>query len=91
MVGEIYPDLQYSPDGTLIIQREKHLTDVSFASEQVGLYVTSGKVKAVDGSLVELDAESICIHGDGPNATEVGDAINHKLKDLNCDTKAITI
>ncbi len=89
VVGEIYPDLQYAPDGTLIIQREKHVTDVSFASEQVELYVTSGSVKAVDGSLVELDAESICVHGDGPNAVEVADAINNKLKDLNCDIKAI--
>ena len=51
--------------------------------------MTAGSVKAVDGSLVELDAESICIHGDGPNAIEVADAINNKLKDLDCDIKAI--
>ena len=90
VIGEIYPDLQYAPDGSLIIQREKHLTDISFATEQVKRYVTSGSVQAVDGSLVELDAESICIHGDGPNAKEVADAIRNKLEDLDCGIKAIS-
>ena len=88
VVGEIYPDLQYASDGSLIIQREKHLTDTVFASKQVERYVETGKVEATDGSLLQLDAESICIHGDGPNATEVADAIRKRLHDLGCEINA---
>jgi UPF0271 protein len=84
VVGEIYPDLQYAPDGALVIQRHKHLTDVAFAASQVECYVTTGKVQAMDGSLVELDAESLCIHGDGPNCVEVAIAIQERLKALGC-------
>jgi len=84
VVGEIYPDLQYAPDGALVIQRHKHLTDVAFAASQVECYVTTGKVQAMDGSLVELDAESLCIHGDGPNCVEVAIAIQERLKTLGC-------
>ena len=38
----------------------------------------------MDGSLVELDAESLCIHGDGPNCVEVAIAIQERLKALGC-------
>lgn len=84
VVGEIYPDLQYAPDGTLVIQRTKHETDTAFAAAQVKRFVESGKVAATDGSLIALDAESLCIHGDGPNATAVGDAVRAALDALGC-------
>ncbi|MGE0484278.1 MAG: LamB/YcsF family protein [Gammaproteobacteria bacterium] len=84
VVGEIYPDLQYAADGSLVIQRTKHETDVAFAAAQVKRYVTTGQVGALDGSLVTLDAESLCIHGDGPNATAVGDAVRAALTEVGC-------
>ncbi|MGB1883984.1 MAG: 5-oxoprolinase subunit PxpA [Gammaproteobacteria bacterium] len=84
VVGEIYPDLQYAPDGTLVIQRTKHETDTAFAAAQVKRYVESGKVEALDGSLIPLDAESLCIHGDGPNSTDVGDAVRKTLDEIGC-------
>jgi 5-oxoprolinase (ATP-hydrolysing) subunit A len=91
VVGEIYPDLNYAPDGSLIIQREKHLTDVVFAAAQVRRYVETGKVEANDGTLVELDAESLCIHGDGPNSVEVAAAIHHTLSDLGCGISPVML
>ena len=84
VVGEIYPDLLYAPDGSLILQREKHETDVKFAASQVRRYVESGKVEANDGSLIYLDAESLCIHGDGPNSVAVADEIRETLKEIGC-------
>ena len=84
VVGEIYPDLKYNPDGSLLIERAKHETDTAFAAAQVKRFVETGKVEAVDGTLVELEAESLCIHGDGPNATEVGDAVRAALEGIGC-------
>ena len=84
VVGEIYPDLTYAPDGSLVLQRAKHVTDTAFAAAQVKRYVETGKVLANDGSLLALDAESLCIHGDGPNATEVGDAVRAALNEIGC-------
>lgn len=91
VVGEIYPDLSYAADGGLIIQREKHETDVDFAAAQVQRYVETGQVEAVDGTLVDLDAESLCIHGDGPNAVQVADAIQQRLKDLGCSITPVML
>lgn len=91
VVGEIYPDLQYAADGSLVIQRHKHETDVAFAASQVECYVKTGKVQAMDGSLVTLDAESLCIHGDGPNCVEVAVAIQNRLKSLGCKIAPVMV
>ncbi len=91
VVGEIYPDLQYAADGSLVIQRHKHVTDVAFAASQVECYVKTGKVQAMDGSLVSMDAESLCIHGDGPNCVEVASAIHQRLQSLGCKIAPVTV
>ena len=36
---------------------------------------------ATDGSLIPLEAESICVHGDGPNAVEVIQALRRTIED----------
>ena len=52
-------------------------------------FVQTGTVSSIEGKPVELEAESICIHGDGPNALEITDAIIKELKELNCEIKSI--
>jgi len=86
VVGEIYVDLDYAADGSLIIQRAKHSTDVAKATAQVRRYVDRGEVLAQDGTVVRLDAESICVHGDGPNAVDVARAVRHTLEESGCLT-----
>ena len=63
VVGEIYPDLTYSPEGALIVQREMHAADLDFVASQVSRFIECSQVAATDGSLIELEAESICLHG----------------------------
>jgi UPF0271 protein len=79
VVGEIYPDLSYAPDGRLVIERSKAETDVEFAAHQTRLFIEEGVVEAVDGSRVPLTARSACIHGDGPNAVAVARAVRRAL------------
>jgi 5-oxoprolinase (ATP-hydrolysing) subunit A len=87
VVGEIYVDLDYAPDGSLIIQRTKHATDVKRATAQVRRYIESGEVLAQEGTAVPLDAESICVHGDGPNAVDVARAVRRTLEEAGCLTE----
>ena len=62
---------------------------ITFATDQVERYIETNQVQAIDGSLITLDAESICIHGDGPNAVEVSLAINEAIKKMSCLPSAI--
>jgi UPF0271 protein len=91
VVGEIYPDLTYAPDGALVLQRAKHVTDAAFAAAQVKRFVQAGAVEATDGSTLPLDAESLCIHGDGPNATGVGEAVRAALREVGCRIAPILV
>ena len=84
VVGEIYPDLSYAADGALIIQREMHGAGLDFVAGQVRRFIKSSVVEAVDGSLIELEADSICVHGDGANAAEVADTIRSVLTKSGC-------
>ena len=64
-----------------MIQREKHATDLEKASAQIRRFLEDGVVLATDGSLIPLEAESICVHGDGPNAVEVIGALRRTIAD----------
>ena len=41
--------------------------------------VQHGVVEAVDGSLVPVQADSICVHGDSPDAVEMARQVRHAL------------
>lgn len=80
VVGEVYVDLEYAPDGLLVLQREKHALDPEIARQKIRKFISGGTVTAINGEDIKLDAESICVHGDTPNAIEVIEAIRDELK-----------
>ncbi len=92
VVGELYPDLAYADDGRLVLQRSKEHTDPVAAGEMASRYLKTGKVVSLDGVEIPLDAESICIHGDGPNAAEVAGAVRNAVEAAGCsvETRAVT-
>jgi UPF0271 protein len=76
IVEEIYPDLSYGPDGRLVVERQKLETDLAFAAQQVTSFLTDGTVAATDGTPISFPAaRSACVHGDGPNAVAVAEAV----------------
>lgn len=90
VVGEIYPDLEYADDGSLILQRAKHETDVARAAAQVRTFVETGEVETVSGKRLALEADSICIHGDGPNAVDVVRGVRAVLGEVGCAIEPAT-
>jgi UPF0271 protein len=47
--------------------------------------VRDGRVPTVDGGELELHVESICVHGDAPNAPEIARAIRQALQEADVD------
>ncbi|GAA5146338.1 5-oxoprolinase subunit PpxA [Pseudonocardia eucalypti] len=89
VVPEIYPDLTYSPEGRLIIQRRKLKTDLAFASSQVKRFLTEGLVGAEDGTPIRHEARSVCIHSDGPNAVDVAHTVRAAVTECGAAIEAI--
>lgn len=68
--NEVFADRTYSADGTLTSRKEKNalISDVSRMEKQVLQMIQEQQVTSVDGSVVPLKADTICIHGDGEYA-----------------------
>ena len=68
--SEVFADRTYRQDGTLTPRSaaDALITDQAEALLQVLRMVREGKVKSQQGEDIALRAETVCIHGDGPNA-----------------------
>ena len=55
VVGEIYPDLGYEDDATLVLQRSKHHTDPGEAAAMVSHFLETGTVTSLDGTEIALE------------------------------------
>lgn len=67
---EVFADRGYRPDGTLVPRGTPGamIEDEDDAIRRVVRMAREGKVTACDGSEVALQADSVCVHGDGPKA-----------------------
>jgi len=70
---EFFGDRAYNPDGSLVSRRLAGavIHDPKQVAEKVIKMVKEGKVVCIDGSEIEISAETICVHGDNPAALEL--------------------
>ena len=89
--SEVFADRTYQPDGSLTPRtRDNALIETrEQAIAQVLQMIGSQTVTAVDGTVVKLKADTICIHGDGPNALEFAAAIRTALAAANIAVRAV--
>jgi UPF0271 protein len=81
VVREGFADRAYEADGTL---RSRKLagalhTDPKIAAKQALSFVRDGGVRAHDGSFLELDVDTLCLHGDTPGAPAIAAAVREAL------------
>jgi 5-oxoprolinase (ATP-hydrolysing) subunit A len=72
-VPEGYVDLDYDADGKLILERVKQRRDPDETARRALEFARAGEV------------ESICIHGDGPNAVELAVAVRTALENAGVE------
>jgi UPF0271 protein len=79
-VPEGYVDLDYDAAGKIVLERAKQVRDAHEMGEKAVRLIREGRVRTIDGSDLELEVESICVHGDAPNAPEIARAIRAALE-----------
>lgn len=89
-VPEGYVDLDYAADGSLVLERVKQLRDPDTMGARAVRLVTEGRVTALGGTELELEARSICVHGDAPNAPEIARAIRQALTAAGVELAPLT-
>lgn len=85
VVMEAYPDLDYTPEGNLIVERFKKPVDPAVVAARVRRILTDQTFEAIDGTIIPMEVESVCIHSDGPNAVEVARAIRDTAESLGVE------
>ena len=89
IVLEFYPDLVYTPAGRIVVERTKRPIGAELAVERLARFLQEGIAQTPDGEAVQLVAESICIHGDGPTAPQIVAAIREHLEASGCSIEAV--
>ena len=79
---EVFADRNYCSDGSLVSRSLPNalLHDPAEAAPRVLRMLRQGKVRSVDGVDVDVRAETICLHGDNPEAVEFARALRLQLK-----------
>jgi UPF0271 protein len=82
VVGEAFADRSYQRDGTLTPRGQPGatLSDAERASRQAVQIAGEGFVAGPDGTEIRVDAETICLHGDGPSAVDFARRIRRDLE-----------
>lgn len=89
LVTEAFVDLEYNPDGSLIIEAVKRAWDPDRVASRALRLVEEHVIDAVDGSDVHTDAPTICIHGDGPNAVEIATTVKSRLEQAGVEIEPL--
>ncbi|MBJ26402.1 MAG: lactam utilization protein LamB [Rhodospirillaceae bacterium] len=91
VVGELYFDLSYADDGSLILKRANEGADLVDTKNRLANFFETGVVVAESGVGVPLEAQSICLHGDGPNAVDLAKTIGQGLRDAGYNLSPLNI
>ena len=79
LVTESFVDLDYDPDGNLLIEAVKQARDPEEVAERAVRVARERKVPTTAGTDLDVDSPTICLHGDAPNALDVARAVKGRL------------
>lgn len=89
-VAEAFADRNYTPEGTLVSRLDPHavLHDPAQVTANMVRLATEGTVTAIDGSIIRMSAESICVHGDTAGAVAMAAAVRAGLEQAGVQIKS---
>jgi UPF0271 protein len=92
-VTEAFADRAYTAEGRLVPRTEPGavLHDPAEVAARVVRLVLDGVVTAVDGTDVEVRAESVCIHGDTPGAVAMARAVRAGLEQAGVEIRPFAV
>lgn len=89
--NEVFADRAYNSDGSLVPRSlpGSMITDKKIAISRVLRMVTEGKVIAINGEDIDINVDSICVHGDNLEAVEFVRLIKEELFKAKVEIKPL--
>jgi 5-oxoprolinase (ATP-hydrolysing) subunit A len=90
-VAEVFADRAYEPDGSLVSRRKPGavIHDADAVVARAVRMVKERSVVAVDGTVVPLDVETICVHGDTPGSDQLAAKIRAGFEAAGITVRAV--
>jgi UPF0271 protein len=91
VASEVFADRAYEPDGTLASRKKPGsvIHDVDAVVARAVRMVAERNVVAIDGSVVPLEADTICLHGDTPGSDVLAAKVRAGFEGAGVAVKAI--
>ena len=82
VILETFPERAYLQDGRLAPRSlpGSSIHDPQEAARRAVMMVQEGRIEAVDGGFFEFQVDTLCVHGDNPNAVQIAGAIRTALE-----------
>jgi len=90
--NEVFADRAYNSDGTLVARSlpGSMILDTNIAISRVVRMVKEGKVTAINGEDIDIKVDSICVHGDNPEAVDFARLIKEELSRSGVEIKLLS-
>jgi UPF0271 protein len=91
VANEVFADRTYQRDGSLTPRSRPDalIQDVEASLAQIRRMVEDRQVKAVDGTLVAIEPDTLCIHGDAPQAAVFAARVRAELDSAGVAVRAV--
>jgi UPF0271 protein len=91
VAAEVFADRAYESDGSLVSRKKLGaiIHDADVVVERSVRMARHGTVVAIDGSIVALHVDTMCVHGDTPGADELAAKLRAALQTAGLTVKAI--
>lgn len=90
--NEVFSDRTYQVDGTLTPRSHEQalIHDKAKAVNQVIGMIKNQEVQSLEGKVIPIQADTVCIHGDGAQALEIAKYIHNALKKVGINIAKIS-
>jgi len=91
VASEVFADRRYQADGSLVPRSQPGalITDEKAAVTQALSMVLGDRVTAIDGTIVGIRADTVCVHGDGVRPVEFAQRLREAFLGSGVSLKAI--
>jgi 5-oxoprolinase (ATP-hydrolysing) subunit A len=88
---EGFIDRAYDPDGSLVSRRLPGAVhaDPAVAVEQAVRMVTERRVRCLDGTVIDVEVDTLCCHGDNPHAVDLVGRVRSALEEAGVTIQPI--
>ncbi len=92
VVRQGFADRAYNDNGTLVsrLLDGAMITDRELAAERVVRLVEEGTLKSIQGNTINLDVQTICVHGDSPGSVALAETVRTRLENRGIAVRPFT-